>query len=82
MEISAIGIDLAKNVFQVHGADKFGKPVLRRTLSRGKVLGYFSRLKPCLVGMEACSSSHYWARERRRDKRAHRTNKQAASNAR
>lgn len=63
MEISAIGIDLAKNVFQVHGADKFGKPVLRRTLSRGKVVGYFSRLKPCLVGMEACSSSHYWARE-------------------
>lgn len=63
MDISAIGIDLAKNVFQIHGADKNGKPILKRTLSRNKVLSFFSKLPRCLVGMEACSSSHYWARE-------------------
>ena len=63
MEISAVGIDLAKNVFQVHGADKHGRPALRRSLSRSKVLVFFAKLPRCLIGMEACSSSHYWARE-------------------
>lgn len=63
MEICAVGIDLAKNVFQVHGADKHGRPALKRTFSRSKVLVFFSKLPPCLIGMEACSSSHHWARE-------------------
>jgi len=63
MQISMIGLDLAKNVFQVHGVDADGEVVLRRKLRRGEVLIFFSRLSPCLVGMEACASSHHWARE-------------------
>jgi len=63
MQISTIGLDLAKNVFQVHGVDAAGDVVLRRKLRRGEVLIFFSRLSPCLVGMEACTSSHHWARE-------------------
>ena len=55
---------LAKTVFQVHGADGIeGRPVLRRKLRRGKVLAFFAGLPSCLVGMEACASAHYWARE-------------------
>jgi transposase len=62
-EVSTIGLDLAKNVFQVHGVDRSGKTVIRRQLRRGQVLPYFKRLPPCLVGIEACATSHYWARE-------------------
>lgn len=61
--ISTIGLDLAKNVFQVHGADASGAPVLRRKLRRAALLGFFAELPPCLVAMEACASAHYWARE-------------------
>ncbi|MEL7188005.1 MAG: transposase, partial [Pseudomonadota bacterium] len=62
-EVAVIGLDLAKSVFQVHGVDAEGQAVLRRRLSRGQVLKLFEKLAPCLVGMEACASSHYWARE-------------------
>ena len=62
-EVSTIGLDLAKNVFQVHGVDGSGKTVIRRQLRRGQVLAFFKKLPPCLVGMEACATSHYWARE-------------------
>jgi len=64
-EISAIGLDVAKSVFQVHGADAAGKTALRRRLKRGEVLRFFSDLRPCLVGIEACATSHHWARELR-----------------
>ena len=62
-EVITIGVDLAKSVFQVHGVDASGKPVIRRQLRRRQVLAFFKKLPPCLVGMEACASSHYWARE-------------------
>jgi transposase len=62
-EVTTIGLDLAKSVFQVHGVDASGKPVIRRQLRRRQVLAFFKKLPPCLVGMEACASSHYWARE-------------------
>ena len=62
-EVTTIGLDLAKSVFQVHGIDVSDSPVLRRRLRRGQVLGFFRKLPPCLVGMEACATSHYWARE-------------------
>ncbi len=58
-----IGIDLAKSVFQVHGVSADGTAVLRRQLRRGQVLSFFSRLDPCLIGMEACSGARHWARE-------------------
>lgn len=61
-EVTTIGIDLAKNVFQVHGVDSEGAVVVRRQLRRGQVLPFFAGLPPCLVGMEACASSHHWAR--------------------
>jgi len=61
-EISMIGLDLAKNVFQVHGVDASGKVALRRQLRRGAVEKFFAQLPPCLVGMEACGSAHHWAR--------------------
>ena len=60
---STIGLDLAKKVFQVHGVDGAGEVLVRRTLRRSQVLAYFGKLAPCLVGMEACATSHYWARE-------------------
>ena len=63
MKITTIGIDLAKRVFQVHGVDERGKAVLRKQLKRKDVLGFFANLAPCLLGMEACGSAHYWARE-------------------
>lgn len=62
-EISIIGLDLAKNVFQVHAADKAGAPVLKKKLRRDAVLGFFAQLRPSIVAMEACASAHYWARE-------------------
>ena len=63
VEIATVGLDLAKNWFQVHGADARGRPVLRKKLARSKVLEFFANLPPCLVGMEACGSAHHWARE-------------------
>src|SRR6266550_2693016 len=65
MQISTIGIDIAKNVFQVHGVDAAGKPVLKKQLRRGQMLEFFGKLPPCLIGMEACATSHHWARELR-----------------
>jgi transposase len=62
-EVSTIGLDLAKRVFQVHGVDKTGEVVIRRALRRSQVLTYFAKLAPCLVGMEACATAHYWGRE-------------------
>lgn len=58
-----IGLDIAKSVFQVHGVDSVGKAVLRKSLSRAEVLSFFAQLPGCLVGIEACAGSHYWARE-------------------
>jgi len=63
MKITTVGIDLAKSVFQVHGVDQGGKPVVQKRLSRQQVLRYFAQLPPCLVGMEACGGAHYWARK-------------------
>src|SRR3981081_1705119 len=61
-EISIVGLDLAKNVFQVHAVDGSGKEVLRRQLRRGAVEKFFAQLSPCTVGIEACGSAHHWAR--------------------
>jgi len=63
MKITTIGIDLAKNVFQVHGVDERGKAALRKQLKRKDVVKFFANLEPCLIGMEACGSAHYWARK-------------------
>lgn len=63
MKLTTVGIDLAKNVFQVHGVDERGKAVLRKKLSRDQVATFFVRLEPCLIGMEACGSAHHWARK-------------------
>jgi transposase len=63
MEISIIGLDLSKSVFQVHGIDEHGAAVLRRRLRRSEVLHFFAGLAPCVVGLEACGSAHHWARE-------------------
>jgi transposase len=61
-EIVTIGLDIAKNVFQIHGVDRNGKIVLRRALRRSQVPDFFSTLPPCLVGLEACATAHHWAR--------------------
>jgi hypothetical protein len=61
--ITTIGLDIAKSVFQVHGVDAEGNVVVRRQLKRRYVLTFFQRLPPCLVGIEACASSHHWSRE-------------------
>jgi transposase len=66
MEITTVGLDLAKHVFQVHAVDRAGAVVDRRRLRRGQVLTYFAALPPCLVGMEACATAHHWAREIRK----------------
>lgn len=63
MEITTIGLDLAKTVFQVHGVDAQGRIVVRKALRRSQMLPFFQKLAPCLVGIEACGTSHYWARE-------------------
>jgi transposase len=63
MNIKRVGIDLAKQVFQVHGVDAQEKTVLRKQLRRAQLLAYFKDLPPCLIGMEACGGAHYWARE-------------------
>ena len=62
-EVITIGLDLAKNVFQVHGVDAEGNVVIRKRLRRRQVLPFFGKLGPCLVGMEACATCHHWARE-------------------
>jgi len=62
MEITTIGVDLAKNVFQVHGVDERGKTVLRKQLRREQMVEFFAKVPPCLIGMEACGSAHHWGR--------------------
>ena len=62
-KISVIGLDLAKNVFQLHGVDDAGQVVVRKALRRKDLLRFFAQSEPCLVGMEACGGAHYWARE-------------------
>jgi transposase len=61
--VTTIGLDIAKSVFQVHGIDAFGKVVVQKRLTRGRLLAFFGKLPPCRVGIEACSTSHHWARE-------------------
>src|SRR4051812_13525234 len=61
--VVTIGFDIAKSVFQVHGIDATGAVVVRRKLARGRVLTFFEALPRCLIGMEACNTSYYWARE-------------------
>jgi transposase len=63
MQITTIGLDIAKNAFQVHGIDAAEKVIVRKQLRRGQVMAFFEALAPCLVGMEACATSHHWARE-------------------
>ena len=63
MNIKRVGIDLAKSVFQLHGVDGQEKVILRKQLRSAQVLDFFKKLPPCLIGMEACSSAHYWGRE-------------------
>lgn len=63
MKITTLGIDLAKNVFQVHGVNGGGKAVLKKQLKRDQVASFFANLPPCLIGMEACGSAHHWARK-------------------
>src|SRR5271156_4522578 len=63
MQVATIGLDIAKNVFQVHGIDASEKVVVRKQLRRGKLMAFFEALAPCLIGMEACATAHYWARE-------------------
>src|SRR5258708_5709103 len=59
--VTTIGFDIAKSVFQVHGVDAAGEVVIRRQLKRRSVLAFFQKLPPCLVGIEACASSHHWS---------------------
>src|SRR3954447_1499575 len=67
MQITTIGLDIAKNVFQVHGIDGNETVVVRKQLRRGKLIAFFESLAPCLVGIEACATAHHWARELTRD---------------
>src|ERR1700726_127637 len=66
MQVTTIGLDIAKNVFQVHGIDAKEKVVVRKQLRRSQVIAFFKGLPPCLIGMEACATAHYWARELRK----------------
>src|ERR1700726_701901 len=63
MQVTTIGLDIAKNVFQVHGIDAKEKVVVRKQLRRSQVIAFFTAVPPCLIGMEACATAHYWARE-------------------
>ena len=63
MNITTVGIDLAKWLFQVHGVDARGKVLLRKRLKRSQVIPFFSQFAPCLIGMEACGGAHFWARK-------------------
>src|SRR5512135_1296816 len=62
-EVITIGLDIAKSIFQVHGVDAEGAVVIRKRVGRAKVLEFFAKLPPCIVGMEACATAHQWARE-------------------
>jgi transposase len=62
-DITTIGLDLAKNVFQVHAVDAAGGVMVRKRLRRGQVLAFFAEISPCLIGLEACATAHHWARE-------------------
>jgi transposase len=59
--VRVIGLDIAKSVFQLHGVDADGATVLQKRLTRARLLAFFEKLPPCLVGIEACASSHFWA---------------------
>lgn len=63
MKIATIGIDLAKEVFAIHGVDANGHTILRKQIKRSEMSKFFANLEPCLVGMEACGSAHHWARK-------------------
>ena len=63
IDITTLRIDIAKSVFQLHGVDAQGAIVLQKKLRRGAVVKFLSKLEPCLIGIEACATSHYWARE-------------------
>jgi transposase len=63
MQITTVGLDLAKNVIQLHAVNQHGNTVLNKALKRNQVLSFFANLTPCLIGMEACGSAHYWARK-------------------
>jgi transposase len=63
MQITTVGLDLAKHIFQVHAVDGTGQAVVRKRLRRAELLSFFASLPPCLIGMEACATSHHWARE-------------------
>lgn len=63
MQVTTVGLDLAKSVFQVHAVDADGRVIIRKALRRAQVLPFFAKQPPCLVGMEACGTSHHWARE-------------------
>ncbi|MEP3637266.1 MAG: IS110 family transposase, partial [Paracoccaceae bacterium] len=63
MQVTTVGLDLAKNIFQVHGITADGTVVFNKSLRRAQLLDFFKNLKPCLIGMEACGSSHHWARQ-------------------
>ncbi|MDN0077118.1 IS110 family transposase, partial [Crenobacter sp. SG2303] len=65
MNITTVGIDLAKNLFQVHGVNEQGRTVLKKLLKRDQMASFFANLPPCLIGMEACGSAHHWARKLR-----------------
>jgi len=65
-KITTIGLDIAKNVFQLHGIDADGQIVLRKSLRRGQMQPFFEKLAPCLIGMEACATAHHWARRHRK----------------
>lgn len=61
--VQFVGLDIAKNVFHVHGADRAGRPQVRRQLRRAELLRFFANLPPCIIGLEACATAHHWARE-------------------
>ncbi len=62
-KITTVGVDIAKSVFQVHGVDARGEVIICRQLRRRQVLPFFKKLPPCLIGIEACATSHHWSRE-------------------
>ena len=64
MKITTVGIDLAKEVFQIHGVDERGKAILRKQAKRKDMARFFANLEPCLIGMEACGSAHHWVYRR------------------
>jgi transposase len=63
MKVTTLGIDLAKNVFQLHGVNEYGKTVIKKQIRRDQMAEFFANLPACLIGMEACGSAHHWARK-------------------